>query len=249
MSTYSKKQLQTLFPLTKESIINKHLHTNLPLNEWTKKITQVLDQNNIKTYLIYGACLGAVRNKALIKHDHDIDMAIHSKDLKKLATNIIHLEKDGFKITKVTRASIIIRMPNINISFDIYPIYKVKNISYCLLGYKWLLNDALIRDNYFDNAHTIQFEGGKFYLPNPSEKYCKDVYGKDWQIPKKGVNCAPRAFLSQCLNYFFVDFEVPIKYSNFRQTGTFKPWFSYIILKFFPNSKFTNLFKHPNLDA
>lgn len=41
-----------------------------------KKVMEVLQEENIETFLVFGTLLGAVREKGFIKHDMDMDFGV-----------------------------------------------------------------------------------------------------------------------------------------------------------------------------
>jgi phosphorylcholine metabolism protein LicD len=58
----------------------------------------ILDKKKIKYWLCHGTLLGIIRDKSLIKWDHDIDIGIWKKDLRyDLKENFI---KKGFRLKK-----------------------------------------------------------------------------------------------------------------------------------------------------
>ena len=83
-------------------------------------------------------------------------------------------------------------------------------------------------------------------MPSPKEDYLEYVFGNDWRIPIKGRFAGPRGLISQWINKCFVDFPVPAQFSGDDNLGTFKPWVSRILKRFFPKATLTQKFKHPH---
>ena len=52
--------------------------------EMLTDLKRVCDKHNIKFYLAFGTCLGAVRHKGFIPWDDDIDVIMYDEDIKKL---------------------------------------------------------------------------------------------------------------------------------------------------------------------
>lgn len=47
------------------------------------KLDEVCHRHNLRYYLAYGTCLGAVRHQGFIPWDHDIDVLMPVSDVKK----------------------------------------------------------------------------------------------------------------------------------------------------------------------
>lgn len=63
--------------------------------ETLRKIKKILDKNNINYWLDEGSLLGAVREKKLIKWDHDIDLSIWYTDFEKIKILFDEINKTG----------------------------------------------------------------------------------------------------------------------------------------------------------
>ncbi|RAP31433.1 hypothetical protein DID78_01190 [Candidatus Marinamargulisbacteria bacterium SCGC AG-343-D04] len=213
--------------------------------DWLIKFNQILSKNNIKTILLFGSCLGVIRQNSLIDYDHDADIGIFFEDLLSFHNCLPELEKEGFYISKTKKFKIHINMPNTDFCIDLMPVKKIQNIFFKLFGYKWFCDMIYFKDNFFESPKKINFKSQVFFTPNPTELYLEKTYGKNWRTPIKNRNAHLRPVLSQIIIKYFVDFPVPLEFSGDNSLGTFKPWISKLLIKTCPNAKITSSYKHP----
>lgn len=214
-------------------------------DQWLDSFYRIVSKKNIKLILLCGTCLGVVRDNEIISYDTDADYGIYIEDLEALWSCVDELLKEGIYISGRGKYQISFSLPNINFYIDIWPIKK-ESLFMRVLGWHWHADHMSYRKKYFDNLQAVQFQNKTYYLPNPPEEYLEQVYGSDWRIPIKGRFSGVRGLLSQCINALFVDFPVPSQFSGDNSLGTYKPWVSQILKRWFPNLQITSLFKHPN---
>ena len=219
---------------------------SLPREEKLKDMVALLDANGITNFVTQGTCLGLVREKQLIEFDHDIDIAFYATDVEKLKALVPEMRKLGFFIEEVTRSNLRLRIQNCKATMDLWILYT-PNILYRLIGYKWWINNALFKTDYFNKntIETVTAYETKFRTPALIETYLVEHYGATWRTPQKGHNAIYRGLLSQLLNKCFVDSPMPAKFSGVDHMNTWKPWVSWVLRAFFPSSKLTKLYKHP----
>jgi len=144
-------------------------------------IHEVFKKEDLRFFLIFGTCLGAVRDKNFIKHDIDIDLGIYQKDKKKLIQSIkILKEKFNFRVSKVSLKEESITVVYKNIIIDI-GLFSKKNNYY-------IYNDFYenrMPQVFLDRLERIGFLDKDFYVPFNVEKYLKHQYGKNWKTPVK----------------------------------------------------------------
>lgn len=170
-----------------------------------KKLHQVLNENKIEFFLVFGTCLGAIREKKFIAHDLDIDLGVYNTtDFKKLE---IILKSQKFKLiseimldtTNETLYQNYIDTEN-KISVDFYKFSRDDKHTYY---YEFL------RDDKLSYAETIRKNGGlfvykykmplyelikinfykmDFFIFKDFDNFLKIFYGENYMIPIKNFD-------------------------------------------------------------
>lgn len=115
---------------------------------------------NIESFLIYGTCLGFIRDGGYIEHDNDVDIGILG-GLRKLE---VKLAENGFVKKK--------RWPPTNYHFLKYNI---------LLDIFTGFPESHLK--YFQSFDKITHEDRIYNVPHPVEGYLETLYG-DWRTRK-----------------------------------------------------------------
>ena len=240
----SRKKLLDLFPLTPNEVITNSDSPERTIREWLSLFSQVIGEYNIPIYLLYGTCLGIIRDQDIIPHDTDIDIGIKEDDFLKLSKAVKKLESLGFFITSVARFTIRFELKGVPDGLDLWTIEQVKNPFVRLWGYKWLCDHVYYKQDYFSDSDSVIYDKNKYYVPSPVTNYLEGVFGKSWTVLIKDFYAGPRGLLSQWLSKPFVDFDVPMQFSGSR--GVYKPWVSRVIKRFFSKTSLMTEFKHPD---
>ena len=222
---------------------------NQSINSMSDALAVFLDtltHANINPVLLYGTCLGLYRDKKVIDYDTDIDVGVFLNDFNALHTLSTQLLSQGFYIKSRNMYCVTYSTTEQNYLIDVWVIVKRKNPFFRLLGYRWLVDHVNFRSDYFSDIQTMTINEKTYLFPNHTETYLAELYGSDWKTPIKNRTAGPRSLLSQWLNAPFVDFKMPAQFSGDNSVGTYKPWVSYILKRFAPNSKLYTLFNHPN---
>jgi len=239
--------LETLF--TPNTILPKIDPEDICVDRKDKllQMKQLLDAHQIDFYLTQGTCLGAIREKNFIEYDHDIDLAFYEWDAKKLLTLVPKLEDQGFFIEEVTKSNLRLQLAHCKATMDLWILHK-PNFFYTLMGYKWWVNNCLLKPNYFnpESVQTVDLFNTQFRVPVHIEDYLVEHYGTDWEIPKKNHNAIYRGKISQFITFLFVTSTMPKQFSGIEDRCTWKPWASKLLKMVAPNSKLTQLYKHPD---
>lgn len=144
-------------------------------------IKKVLDDAEIDFWLVFGTCLGAVRNKDFLDFDDNINIAVYEEDLlpkmDMVKEKFISL---GFIFRQIPKK----RGTKLNLHR-----HKHKN------GIEGLFLDPSFKKNryrlsnafkhprkYFETYGEIEFQGETFRVPSPVEKYLSFLY-TDWKTP------------------------------------------------------------------
>ena len=147
-------------------------------------INNIFKKVNLRFFLIFGTCLGAVRDKSFIKYDTDIDLGIYKLDKNKLILAIEELiEKDNFEISKISILNESITIVYKNIIIDIGLFHKKDNY--------YIYNDFYenkMPQEFLDRLEKVKFLGKNFNVPFTGERYLKYQYGKNWEVPTKEWN-------------------------------------------------------------
>jgi len=173
------------------------------LNELYSMVTDISNEINVKSFLLYGSLLGQQRNNQLICYDFDIDMGIISTDFNKLYTalkNKINTTKysieynDNFCYGK--KIQIIDKNTTLNLDIDIFE--KQPNGSFkrdlnyvCFLFLKYMLNQCNKRDiphDWLFPLKPVSFLGKNVYIPNNPNAFLECEYGKEYLTPDHKCN-------------------------------------------------------------
>jgi len=150
----------------------------------------ILEENEVPFFLIYGTCLGAVRDNGFIATDEDIDLGIMHEDL---IPKIDKLHEDflrhGFRVYGFSYPYNYKRAINIY-KYDI--LIDIRNFEACEKG-RFLQridsNRYDIANVYsFKNTVPMKFLGHDFYVPENTETYLEENYGPDWRTPEEGMH-------------------------------------------------------------
>jgi len=142
-------------------------------------IYEVFKKNDLRFFLIFGTCLGAIRDKNFIKHDVDIDLGIYQIDREKLIQSIVKLKDNfNFQVSKISLKEESITIIYKNIIIDIGLFHKKDDY--------YIYNDFYenrMPQKFLNKLDNIRFLDKKFYVPFNVEEYLKHQYGKNWKTP------------------------------------------------------------------
>ncbi|MFC1659916.1 LicD family protein [Gemmatimonadota bacterium] len=148
-----------------------------------KEAKQLLDGLGLVFFLRHGTCLGAVREKAFIEWDDDLDIGsvigLHglSEELVRGAAGVF--EEHGFDTVMAENElhqSVSLKKSGIQMDWTCYRIID-GNI------FQWPV--VPIPVSLHTNLKEIDFLGERFLVPNPPEEYLGLKYGPEWMIPKR----------------------------------------------------------------
>lgn len=141
-----------------------------------------VDKLKMPYWLTTGTLLGLYRDKRLIPHDTDLDVAVMGYDhvWADLITQLL-----GFQVIRIV----------INHNKVQQIAFKRREVIFDVFVY-WPRENALMWDNYGESgrleiAHeelvdmqTLQTEYGTFKVPRNVNRYLTDLYG-NWKVPSK----------------------------------------------------------------
>lgn len=141
----------------------------------------ILTEYGIPHWLVCGSLLGAIREKGIIAHDHDTDLAIFHTEKHKLCLALPKLEKHGFSLIRVDRDAqddILISFGRNNEYIDFYLMRRVIFWPFILLP-----GSGFFHNSFFNGSEQTEFCGRQFAIPNNAIKLLEKWYGKNWIIP------------------------------------------------------------------
>lgn len=125
----------------------------------------VLDSFNIIFWLMYGTLLGALREKSFISFDTDTDLGLFIESKPGFEKVIRQLIGEGFELIRTDCNDNLITVIRDDEYID-FSFFKKENLPFRKLSdYRFL---AVI-----------------FKIPENSEQFLNELYGKDWSIPKR----------------------------------------------------------------
>ena len=151
--------------------------------KWIKK---VFDNAHVEFWLSGGQVLGLIREGGFLYNDHDIDLGMHEKDLWR-ALEALKKEKTEYEIRKINNMTP--RALKISGGIDVFIFHIRGNEAYAVthcegFGYAYHMYPKTL----FESFQEIEFQGEKYRVPNPPERYLELEYG-DWKTKKDRWNC------------------------------------------------------------
>ena len=148
-----------------------------------REFKQIMDGLGVVFFLRQGTCLGAVRDKAFIPWDDDLDLG-SVLGLHGLTEKSVGLVADAFRqngyFVKLERSAHYVGLAMVKSSLrtDWTASRVIDDSIYQFPGVPAPVD-------LFTELKEIDFIGEKFLVPNPPEEYLRCKYGEDWMTPKK----------------------------------------------------------------
>ena len=153
-----------------------------------KESKEILDDHGIVFLMQSGSCLGAVRDKAFIPWDDDMDIA-SVIGINGLGPELIDIVIKEFTARgyycKINYSNL--NDPPYSISYSVIKDWTRLDWS-CMRvvdGHVYSFPGIKVPASQFTDPLEIDFLGEKFHVPNPPEQYLRLKYGPEWMIPKK----------------------------------------------------------------
>ena len=187
-----------IYNISTKETFQQHIYNSDELFTHLTFISNLLKDNKIKHWLMYGSLLGAVREHDIISYDYDFDLGANIED----ADNILDLNKEvikhGYEFKKlylyddktkknIWRVSIKVFFNDIEMG-DIYLYTKFRD------GFmrRFSVNDgiyfwpkATFPYWFIENLNKIKVRDEVFPIPRNSEILLEHWYGKTWKTPIK----------------------------------------------------------------
>ncbi|MFA6706015.1 MAG: LicD family protein [Bacteroidales bacterium] len=162
-----------------------------------KEISTILEKNNVRNFLVYGSCLGAVREGNIIEHDLDTDLGIMAEDWN--FDILRQFFEAGYEIRNIYgmfNYGCEIAIFKDRIKTDIMFFYKDENKgeywnclwdNNCVNGESDKIKHVYPLYNFNDFGQCSLGEV-LFNVPVGTENYLCLVYGENWRTPVKEFN-------------------------------------------------------------
>jgi hypothetical protein len=159
-------------------------------------ISNILYENNIKHWVMYGTLLGAIRNNDIIPYDYDIDFGANINDVDKIIELNKYIMKDGYSFSKpysyiddnkIWRVSLKISYNNIVVG----DIYLYDNFSdgfsrrFDIKTGTYFWPKATFPTWYINTLTNVKIRDKIFPSPRNPEILLLHWYGDNWKVPIK----------------------------------------------------------------
>jgi phosphorylcholine metabolism protein LicD len=144
------------------------LNADRVLEEWDT----VCKSLGTEGFLLFGTCLGIVRDGGYIKGDWDIDVGIHREFFPQLYDMLIDRgfispdKKETYQPVEKVIAGTHCKFIKYNIALDVW------------IG---LFHDP--NKTYLESFDKATYEGREYNVPHPVQEYLKFRYGESWRVP------------------------------------------------------------------
>jgi len=146
------------------------------------QVKQVLDKHNLTFWLIFGTCLGAIRENGFIDIDCDIDLGIKQKDLlPKLNILKEEFQSLGYETKFLNEPYKYDRMLKIDNGTRVDLVDWYKYGDYYVHPIEPDGKCHLFACEMFDNLTQIDFLGEKFNVPTPVTDFLEILF-PNWMV-------------------------------------------------------------------
>ncbi|MFT6934623.1 MAG: phosphorylcholine metabolism protein LicD [Maribacter sp.] len=166
-----------------------------------KRVTKIVEQQQILYWLEGGTLLGIRRENRLLPWDNDLDISVHQTEIPKLNSLIQNLKIEGYRIRtryfSVTSNEFKkgdLRMIKIRnkrffglvkgkVCLDVFIKYSHDQSTY------WEIDNKTksVPMRFYESFKTISFQDKNYSIPEDTDGYLTSRYG-DWQTPVKDWN-------------------------------------------------------------
>ena len=144
---------------------------------------QVMDELGVTFFLRQGTCLGAVRDKAFIPWDDDVDIGsvigLHGF-AEEMVEPVARVFRERGFLTRIERKDHYLYIPLVK------PPVRADWCCYWVMdGAVFMYPGIRIPVRLLADLVKVDFLGSEFRVPNPPEEYLELKYGPDWRVPKQ----------------------------------------------------------------
>ena len=145
-------------------------------------VKRIMDELGVVFFLRQGTCLGAVRDKAFISWDDDLDLGsvlgLHGLTEEMVDRAVDAFAEDGYYVeVGHTTRDVSISFVKLSVRTD-WTCHRITGDT--IFQYPGIKTPLAL----FTQLEEIDFIGEKFLVPNPPEEYLRLKYGPDWKTPK-----------------------------------------------------------------
>ncbi len=171
--------------------------------EALRAVARAFERHNIPYWADCGTCLGAYRYRGIIPWDEDIDIAILQTDFDNARSALRELDPKKYVVYDWSsrdkeKSYLMLWMKDSGQVMDIYCFGLdedkkelraiVSNLDCHLMVKKWKVREArFVRSMPYDQVFPLKrttFEGIAINVPNKTENYLQQIYGKDLRPAK-----------------------------------------------------------------
>ena len=167
-----------------------------------RRISRILEKENIPYILEAGTLLGIVRENRLLPWDNDVDITItrqfedqllkslwkirllgYKVQAKYYHRDLKYFKKGELRIVKIKHKNPL-RFFKTDVILDIFIKRKINKEYYWTVG----INAPVLKsvpEEFYDFHTQIEFKGKKYSVPENYEGYLENHYGKNWRTPIK----------------------------------------------------------------